>query len=179
MWNRGPAASRGRGARCELKRRSTRAELKGGKSRTEWKDSRWHRPWQPDEGAKLALLRNFEFKLPLVWLLATPSDSFNHDRAQGRRDLDCRHQQTSPALQPVAEPLAGRFFAAGGMDRAAGGERRRFVVRGVRDARRWTSRQNETSRTLVVKPRCRIKIVSNRYLLAAAARRWGRGTADL
>jgi hypothetical protein len=28
---------------------------------------------QPDEHAKLALLRNFEFKLPLTWLLATPS----------------------------------------------------------------------------------------------------------
>jgi alpha-amylase/alpha-mannosidase (GH57 family) len=28
---------------------------------------------RPDEGAKLALLRNFEFKLPLAWLLANPS----------------------------------------------------------------------------------------------------------
>jgi len=28
-----------------------------------------------DEGAKVALLRNFEFKLPLAWLLATPSAS--------------------------------------------------------------------------------------------------------
>ena len=28
---------------------------------------------QPDEHVKLALLRNFEFKLPLQWLLATPS----------------------------------------------------------------------------------------------------------
>src|ERR1700730_15311358 len=28
---------------------------------------------QPDEHVKLALLRNFEFKLPLAWLLATPS----------------------------------------------------------------------------------------------------------
>jgi hypothetical protein len=28
---------------------------------------------QPDEHLKLALLRNFEFKLPLQWLLATPS----------------------------------------------------------------------------------------------------------
>jgi hypothetical protein len=28
---------------------------------------------QPDENAKLAMLRNFEFKVPLVWLLATPS----------------------------------------------------------------------------------------------------------
>jgi len=28
---------------------------------------------QPDEHVKVALLRNFEFKLPLAWLLATPS----------------------------------------------------------------------------------------------------------
>jgi hypothetical protein len=28
---------------------------------------------QADEHVKLALLRNFEFKLPLTWLLATPS----------------------------------------------------------------------------------------------------------
>jgi len=28
---------------------------------------------QPEEHVKLALLRNFEFKLPLAWLLATPS----------------------------------------------------------------------------------------------------------
>ncbi|HTW60125.1 MAG TPA: glycoside hydrolase family 57 protein [Terriglobales bacterium] len=27
---------------------------------------------RPDEGAKVALLRNFEFRLPLAWLLATP-----------------------------------------------------------------------------------------------------------
>jgi acetyl-CoA carboxylase alpha subunit len=27
---------------------------------------------QPEEYVKLALLRNFEFKLPLAWLLATP-----------------------------------------------------------------------------------------------------------
>jgi hypothetical protein len=28
---------------------------------------------QPEEHVKLALLRNFEFKMPLAWLLATPS----------------------------------------------------------------------------------------------------------
>ena len=28
---------------------------------------------QPDEHVKLALLRNFEFELPLAWLLATPA----------------------------------------------------------------------------------------------------------
>ena len=27
---------------------------------------------KPDDGAKLALVRNFEFKVPLAWLLATP-----------------------------------------------------------------------------------------------------------
>ena len=30
---------------------------------------------QPDEHVKLALLRNFEFKLPLAWLLAVPADA--------------------------------------------------------------------------------------------------------
>ena len=30
---------------------------------------------QPDEHVKLALLRNFEFKLPLAWLLAVPTES--------------------------------------------------------------------------------------------------------
>jgi len=30
---------------------------------------------QPDQHVKVALLRNFEFKLPLAWLLATPSSS--------------------------------------------------------------------------------------------------------
>ena len=29
---------------------------------------------QPDEHVKLALLRNFEFKLPLAWLLANPAE---------------------------------------------------------------------------------------------------------
>lgn len=32
-------------------------------------------PSQSDEHAKLALLRNFEFKLPLAWLLATPTST--------------------------------------------------------------------------------------------------------
>ena len=39
---------------------------------------------QPDEHVKLALLRNFEFKLPLVWLLATPS-AFPAERTQERK----------------------------------------------------------------------------------------------
>ena len=37
---------------------------------------------QPDEHVKLALLRNFEFKVPLAWLLATPSSAI-FARAQG------------------------------------------------------------------------------------------------
>jgi hypothetical protein len=37
---------------------------------------------QSDEHVKLALLRNFEFKLPLAWLLAIPADAF---AAAGRR----------------------------------------------------------------------------------------------
>jgi hypothetical protein len=43
---------------------------------------------QPDEHVKLALLRNFEFKLPLAWLLATPSAApaaTSSDRAVDRK----------------------------------------------------------------------------------------------
>jgi hypothetical protein len=39
---------------------------------------------QPDEDVKLALLRNFEFKLPLLWLLATPNAA-PADRAAERK----------------------------------------------------------------------------------------------
>ena len=38
----------------------------------------------PDEHARVALLRNFEFKLPLAWLLATPS-AVPAERAEERR----------------------------------------------------------------------------------------------
>jgi len=39
---------------------------------------------QPEEGVKLALLRNFEFKLPLTWLLAVPSAApLSPDRKAG------------------------------------------------------------------------------------------------
>jgi hypothetical protein len=31
-------------------------------------------PAQPDQHVKIALLRNFEFKVPLNWLLAVPAD---------------------------------------------------------------------------------------------------------
>ncbi len=38
----------------------------------------------PDDHAKLALLRNFEFKLPLAWLLATPATSSQPRAADSR-----------------------------------------------------------------------------------------------
>jgi hypothetical protein len=38
---------------------------------------------QPDEHVKVALLRNFEFKLPLAWLLATPGISPGPERKPG------------------------------------------------------------------------------------------------
>ena len=34
--------------------------------------SPWRHPSSPPKRVKVALLRNFEFKLPLAWLLATP-----------------------------------------------------------------------------------------------------------
>ena len=38
---------------------------------------------QPDEHVKVALLRNFEFKVPLAWLLATPSSTQTPERKPG------------------------------------------------------------------------------------------------
>ena len=38
---------------------------------------------QPDVQVKVALLRNFEFKVPLIWLLATPNTAPNAERKQG------------------------------------------------------------------------------------------------
>ena len=35
---------------------------------------------QPDEHVKVALLRNFEFKVPLIWLLATPNTAPTPER---------------------------------------------------------------------------------------------------
>ncbi|MFL6445653.1 MAG: hypothetical protein ACJ713_17695, partial [Candidatus Sulfotelmatobacter sp.] len=35
---------------------------------------------QPDEHVKVALLRNFEFKVPLIWLLATPNSAAGAER---------------------------------------------------------------------------------------------------
>jgi hypothetical protein len=59
---------------------------------TEWKvdgreeSSPIHSP-NSDEHAKTALLRNFEFRLPLSWLLATPgsslSSAYNHNGENG------------------------------------------------------------------------------------------------
>jgi alpha-amylase/alpha-mannosidase (GH57 family) len=41
----------------------------------------------PEEGVKVALLRNFEFKLPLLWLLATPSPAPAGERKPGAGSL--------------------------------------------------------------------------------------------
>ncbi len=41
----------------------------------------------PEEGVKVALLRNFEFKLPLLWLLATPSPAPASERKAGAASL--------------------------------------------------------------------------------------------
>jgi alpha-amylase/alpha-mannosidase (GH57 family) len=41
----------------------------------------------PDDGAKVALLRNFEFKLPLPWLLATPGPATVSERKPGATAL--------------------------------------------------------------------------------------------
>ena len=38
---------------------------------------------EPDEHVKVALLRNFEFKVPLIWLLATPNTAPNAERKAG------------------------------------------------------------------------------------------------
>ena len=99
---------------------------------------------QPDEHVKLALLRNFEFKLPLAWLLATPSAvaAERNCGTQGRRAGGRVHQQAAPALQPMAEPAAGGFVAAGRVDRTAGAERRGLDFRGV--TRDFSSRQRKT-----------------------------------
>ncbi len=54
---------------------------------------------QPDEHVKLALLRNFEFKVPLVWLLATPSAApASERRAQGGRGRRGSDQQTTASF---------------------------------------------------------------------------------
>ncbi|HKC70157.1 MAG TPA: hypothetical protein VKB60_00980, partial [Terriglobales bacterium] len=37
---------------------------------------------QPDEHVRVALLRNFEFKLPLAWLLATPNSGPSQSTAE-------------------------------------------------------------------------------------------------
>jgi alpha-amylase/alpha-mannosidase (GH57 family) len=49
---------------------------------------------QPDDHAKVAFLRNFEFKLPLVWLLATPTGD---------------HGEQKPASVPDTSRLRLRF----------------------------------------------------------------------
>ncbi|HXX00925.1 MAG TPA: hypothetical protein VEJ00_06900, partial [Candidatus Acidoferrales bacterium] len=54
---------------------------------------------QPDDHAKLALLRNFEFKLPLAWLLATPGAASQPRAAESR----------GPAAVAAASKLRLRF----------------------------------------------------------------------
>jgi hypothetical protein len=108
-------------------RRALRVETFGARSDrlAEWKIRGWGgtkvkaSSTQPDDHVKLALLRNFEFKLPLAWLLATPSaahggTSDSPERQSGRSPSG--HQQAAAAVQPMAEPAAGGFVAAGGMD---------------------------------------------------------------
>ena len=48
----------------------------------------------PDEHVKLALFRNFEFKLPLAWLLATPSNT-PPERAEERKPVSATTAATS------------------------------------------------------------------------------------
>ena len=57
---------------------------------------------EPGSGLKFALLRNFELKLPLEWLLAKPVQGPSPQPTNGGPH---RHQ-TPPALRPLAEPPA-------------------------------------------------------------------------
>lgn len=54
---------------------------------------------KPDEHVKVALLRNFEFKLPLAWLLATPANSSSEHTAE----------QMSSAASAATNKLRLRF----------------------------------------------------------------------
>jgi alpha-amylase/alpha-mannosidase (GH57 family) len=67
---------------------------------TEWKvDGREESSPVPspnsDESAKAALLRNFEFRLPLSWLLATPGSSSDHNQNGGNG------VQSKPGAAPI------------------------------------------------------------------------------
>ena len=79
---------------------------------------------QNEEVAKAALMRNFEFRLPLCWLLAVPGS--NPDTAGERKpggSSDRTDEPAPAALQPLAESFARGRAAGRGMDRSAVGER--------------------------------------------------------
>ena len=76
--------------------------------------------------AKAALIRNFEFRLPLSWLLAVPGSAARPSdagRSQAGRNGDRADQPAAPALQPLAKSSARGCVAGGGLDRTAVGER--------------------------------------------------------
>ena len=68
-----------------------------------------------EHGVKVALMRNFEFKAPLHWLLANPGPVSVGERKPGR-GRGSGDQQIALTLQPVAKPSPGRRAAAGRMD---------------------------------------------------------------
>ena len=73
--SRGHAANNGHDARCASRLQCTSASCTSGKLRTVAREALWRRPGGPTRATKLALIRNFEFKVPLTWLLATPGAS--------------------------------------------------------------------------------------------------------
>ena len=114
--------SRVRGGRCGLRPRCRTRKLKDWKIENGAERVGGVVGLSADEHVKLALLRNFEFKLPLAWLLATPSAGSAEPRRRKAGRLLCCDEQAAPSFQPVAEPPAGGFVAAGRMDRVAGAE---------------------------------------------------------
>ena len=73
-----------------------------------------------DEIGKAALLRNFEFRLPLSSLLAKPVSG-----STAEQDSRCgpSHQQTKAPFQSLAQPIARGCTADGRLDRTAVSER--------------------------------------------------------
>ena len=102
-------------------RRALRVEaLASGRKLKDWKieDGEKARPLassvKPDDLAKLALLRNFEFKLPLAWLLATPVPAADPTPSQkpGQKAAQKSDQKTAskpPASVAVTSKLRLRF----------------------------------------------------------------------
>ena len=62
---------------------------------------------QPDEHVKIALLRNFEFKLPLVWLLATPQQERSAASSAATSRLRLRFSLWQNRLPVDSLPLEG------------------------------------------------------------------------